>query len=49
MYDDAESDGMVETLWQGLLAVKFSRGFKQRICALGKRFYHESLWTKCGA
>ena len=32
MDDDAESDEEVETLRQGLLAVKFSREFKQRIC-----------------
>ena len=31
MDNDAESDGEVETLRQGLLAVKFSREFKQRI------------------
>ena len=31
MDNDVESDGEVETLRQGLLAVKFSREFKQRI------------------
>ncbi|XP_075669886.1 uncharacterized protein LOC142639621 [Castanea sativa] len=32
MDDDAESDGEVETLQQGLLSVKLSREFKQKIC-----------------
>ena len=31
MDDDVESDGEVETLRQGLLSVKFSREFKQKI------------------
>ena len=31
MDDDAESDGEVEMLRQGLLSVKFSREFKQKI------------------
>ena len=32
MDDDAESDGEVETLRQGLLSMKLSREFKQKIC-----------------
>lgn len=31
MEDDIESDGEVETLRQGLVAVRFSREFKQKI------------------
>ena len=48
MDDDAESDEEVETLRQGLLAVKFSREFKQRIrkpwaCAFIVKVYGRSV------
>ena len=36
MDDDAESDGEVETLWQGLLSMKLSREFKQKSVSLGE-------------